>query len=110
MKKTLIASAVAAATFSGAALAQESNLPTVYGNIQYVVKHTNVDGGGSSVEHADNGSTLGVTHDHEIAPGVTGFFKVELEGNADDKANSEGLSKLDEAYIGVKGDNFGKVW
>lgn len=111
MKKTLIASAVAAATFSGAALAQESNMPTVYGNIQYVLKHTNVDGAGSTIEHADNGSTLGVKHDHEIAPGVTGFFKLELEGlAADDKDRESGLEDLDEAYIGVKGDSFGQVW
>jgi len=111
MKKTILASAIAAATFSGAALAQESNLPTVYGNIQYVLKHTNVDGAGSAVEHADNGSTLGVKHDHEIAPGITGFFKLELEGiNADDKADSNGIDGLDEAYIGVKGDSFGQVW
>lgn len=59
MKKTLIASAVAAATFSGAALAQESNLPTVYGNIQYVVHYDDVKGGDNGLEHADNGSTPG---------------------------------------------------
>ena len=51
------------------------SMPSVYGNIQYVVTHANVDGGGSALEHADNGSTLGVKHDHEIAPGVTGFFQ-----------------------------------
>lgn len=122
MKKTLIASAIAAATFSGAVSAQASlsaselaakmdSMPQVYGNIQYVLKHTNVDGGGSALEHADNGSTLGVKHDHEIAPGVTGFFKLELEGiNADDKASSDGIDALDEAYVGVKGDSFGQVW
>ncbi|KPQ01946.1 porin [Marinobacter sp. HL-58] len=111
MKKTLIASAIAAATFSGSALAQESNMPTVYGNIQYAIAHDNFDGGPSSVEHFDNGSTLGVSHDHEIAPGITGFFKVELEGiNADDKAGSNGIDALDEAYIGAKGDSFGQIW
>ncbi|MFO7530461.1 MAG: porin [Marinobacter sp.] len=111
MKKTLIASAIAAATFSGAVAAQESNLPTVYGNIQYALTHTNVDGAGSTVDHFDNGTTLGVKHDHEIAPGITGFLKLELEGiNADDKAASSGIDKLDEAYIGVEGDSFGKIW
>lgn len=110
MKKTLIASAIAAATFSGAVSAMES-MPTVYGNIQYALTHTNVDGAGSVVEHSDNGSTLGVKHDHEIAPGITGFFKMELEGiNADDKSSSSGINALDEAYIGVKGDSFGQVW
>jgi predicted porin len=122
MKKTLIASAIAAATFSGSVFAQSEmsaselaakmdSMPSVYGNIQYVLTHTNVDGAGSTVEHADNGSTLGVKHDHEIAPGITGFFKLELEGiNADDKSSSNGIDALDEAYIGVKGDSFGQVW
>ncbi|WP_298453330.1 porin [uncultured Marinobacter sp.] len=111
MKKTLIASAIAAVAFSGTAMAQESNLPTVYGNIQYALSHTNTEGGGSSLDHYDNGSTLGVTHDHEIAPGVTGFFKLELDGfNADDKSYGRGQARLDEAYIGVKGDSFGQIW
>ncbi|MDK8466034.1 porin [Marinobacter sp. SS13-12] len=122
MKKTLIASAIAAATFSGSALAQTTasaselaarmdSMPTVYGNIQYAIAHDNFDGGPSSLEHFDNGSTLGVKHDHEIAPGITGFFKLELEGlAADDKDRESGLEDLDEAYIGVKGDSFGQVW
>lgn len=111
MKKTLIASAIAAATISGTAMAQESNLPTIYGNIQYALVHDNFDGGPSTVDHYDNGSTLGILHDHEIAPGITGFFKLELEDiAADDKANSSGINGLDEAYIGVRGDSFGQVW
>ncbi|KPQ28003.1 MAG: Outer membrane protein (porin) [Marinobacter excellens HL-55] len=111
MKKTILASAIAAATFSGAVMAQESNLPTVYGNIQYAIAHDNVDGGPSAIEHFDNGSTLGVTHEHQIAPGITGFFKIELEGiNADDKSASNGIDGLDEAYIGIKGDSFGQLW
>ncbi|WP_148861658.1 porin [Marinobacter fonticola] len=111
MKKTLIASAVAAATFSGAALAQESNLPTVYGNIQYALAYDAIDNGPNSLEHFDNGTTLGVKHEHVIAPGFTGFFKLELEGiNADDKSYEDGIDDLDEAYIGVKGDSFGQLW
>ena len=110
MKKTILASAIAAATFSGAAFAQESNMPTVYGNIQYVVTHENVDGGSSSIEHADNGSTIGVKHDHEIAPGLKGFLKAELEYDADDKAGNDGLNSFDEAYVGVQSDSFGKLW
>lgn len=120
MKKTLIASAVAAATFSGSALAMESaselaarmdSMPQVYGNIQYVVVHEDVTGGENGIKHADNGSTIGVKHDHEIAPGITGFFKLELEGlAADDKDRESGLEDVDEAYIGVKGDSFGQLW
>lgn len=111
MKKTLIASAVAAATFSGAALAQEANLPTVYGNIQLTSVYSDYDGAGSEFGGIqDNGSTLGVKHSHEIAPGIEGFFKAELEFDADDKAGNGGLNSFDEAYIGVKGDSFGQIW
>lgn len=120
MKKTLIASAIAAATFSGSVLAMETaselaarmdSMPSVYGNIQYAFVHDNFDGGPSTVNHRDNGSTLGVTHDHAIAPGITGFLKIELDGiDADDKAHGRGRIRLDEAYMGVEGDSFGKVW
>jgi len=115
MKKTILASAIAAATFSGAALAQESNLPTVYGNIQYALAYSDVENEAGAkangIDHFDNGTTLGIAHDHEIAPGITGFLKLELEGiGADDKAGSSGIDSLDEAYIGVKGDSFGQVW
>lgn len=122
MKKTLLASAIAAATFSGSAMAQTTataselaarmdSMPTVYGNIQYAIAHDNVDGGGSELSHFDNGSTLGIKHDHEIAGGITGFFKLELEGlAADDKDRESGLEDLDEAYIGIKGDSFGQIW
>jgi len=106
MKKTLIASAIAAISFSGAVAAQSA--PSVYGNIQYIVKSIDVDGAGSTVEHADNGTTLGVKHEHQIAPGLTGFFKLELDGFGADEKGSEG-SKIDEAYIGVRSDSFGQI-
>src|SRR5690554_1937271 len=111
MKKTILASAIAAATFSGAALAQESNLPTIYGNIQLAVMHDSDDGGGSSIKHFDNGSTIVVLRDHQIAPGVEGFFKAEFHFNADDNNDAgSGIYEIDEAYVGVRGDNFGQIW
>ncbi|NWO04330.1 MAG: porin [Alteromonadaceae bacterium] len=110
MKKTILASAIAAASFSGAAFAQESNLPTVYGNIQYAITHDDVKDGSSDVEHRDNGSTIGIKHDHEIMPGLSGFFKAELEFNGDDANTSTGLDDFDEAYIGVESDSFGRLW
>ena len=114
MKKTILASAIAAATFSGAALAQESNLPTIYGNIQLAVVHDNTDGGDSFVDHYDNGSTLGVLHNHQIAPGIEGFFKAEFhflaDSNNDTLGRDSGLFEIDEAYVGVRGDNFGQIW
>lgn len=121
MKKTLIATAIAAASFSGAALAQATlsaselaakmdSMPTVYGNIQLAYDYQDTDNGGSTSQLLDNGSTIGVKHSHEIMPGVTGFFKAELEFDADSKAGNGGLNAFDEAYIGVEGDSFGKVW
>jgi predicted porin len=114
MKKTILASAIAAATFSGAALAQESNLPTVYGNIQYALSYTDaeaISGAKSNgLEHFDNGSTLGVVHDHEIAPGLTGFFKIEIDRLGADDISERSTFRIDEAYVGVKGDNFGQLW
>ena len=89
--------------------AKMDSMPSVYGNIQYAIAHDSYDGGPSGVEHFDNGSTLGVTHDHAIANGITGFFKIELDGFGADEKDSDGAN-IDEAYIGVKGDSFGQIW
>jgi len=121
MKKTLIASAIAAISFSGAVAAQVTmsasemaakmdSMPQVYGNIQLMTTYDDVKDGPNSTDFADNGSTIGVKHEHLIAPGITGFFKAELEFDADDKASQIGLEQFDEAYIGVKGDSFGQIW
>jgi predicted porin len=116
MKKTLIASAIAAATLTSNAFAMDpatdlaemlEGMPTIYGNIQlYHASNTTEVGSAetSTNELSNGGSTLGFTHDHMISDGLTGFMKAEFEFQADDKGSSTGLSKLDEAYIGVKGD------
>jgi predicted porin len=98
-------------------------MPEVYGNIQLAQFWSEEDPKGgtktSSHEFADNGSTIGFKHDHAITEDLTGFFKAELEFDADDKANkletdqgdglkAPGLTQLDEAYIGLKGD-FGSI-
>jgi len=124
MKKTLIASAVAAATLSSTAFAMDpanemqsmmDAMPTLSGNIQLAYVNNEMDNGTSKIgsnETYDNGSTIRITHDHEISAGVTGFLKMEYDVDADDKGNTNagGNSqfKLDEGYIGVKGD-FGSV-
>jgi predicted porin len=122
LKKTLIASAIAAAAFSGAIAAQPAMsimeltdkmdaMPNFYGNIQYVYTYSDSDQTGGGGQHADNGTTLGFTNSHQIVPGVEGFMKVELEVKAaDEKGGGNGLVDLDEAYIGVRGDSFGEVW
>lgn len=115
MKKTLIASAVALATFASAGVsAQEVNLPKIYGNIQLTVaneyfKAAGAKDGQDAYDFVDNGSTLGVTHEHEVSPGYTAFFKAEFEFNATGADGDDGWDNLDEAYIGVKGD-FGQIW
>lgn len=113
MKKTLIASAIAAATLaSSAAFAADAKMPTLYGNIQLAYGHTSEEASGGTEQTTndffDNGSTLGVKHSHEIMPGVEGFLKAEFEFNADNKDTSGGVDTLDEAFIGVKG-GFGSV-
>ena len=120
MKKTLIASAVAAAALTTNAFAMDpatdlaerlDSMPTIYGNIQLAHfwneaedASGNTIAADSSHEFADGGSTIGFKHSHEISEGLTGFLKAEMEFDADDKGSSTGLSSLDEAYIGVKGD------
>ncbi|MFD2231957.1 porin [Alkalimarinus sediminis] len=132
MKKTLIASAVAAAALSTSAFAMDpatelaeklDSMPTIYGNVQIVatyadVKSKTVQGaperGMSDYGMADNGSTLGFKHSHEVAPGLTAFAKIEFEYSATEKQDANqggggGLGETDEAYLGLKGD-FGSVW
>jgi predicted porin len=125
MKKTLLASAIAAAAFSSAVLAQSSQpamsieelsekmtrMPTVYGNVQIAYSYTDSDLSGSQNSLFDNGTTIGVTHELEIVPGIIGFAKIELQGvESTEKGSGNGLVDLDEAYIGVRGKSFGQVW
>lgn len=123
MKKTLIASAVAAATLSSTAFAMDpasdlaarlDSMPSVYGNIQLAWLNETTENGpnteNSTNEMIDNGSTIGFKHSHAISDGVEGFFKAEFHFDADDNSNANANlgENLDEAYIGVKGD-FGSV-
>lgn len=151
MNKTLIASAIALATFTTGAFAatgapvtdedvtpvsdvastlaaRMDSMPVVYGNIQLAWAYTDADKniganfddfgnltadyfeGSTTSGIADNGSTIGFKHDHEISPGLEAFLKIELDGfGAANKANSAGRIRLDEAYIGLRG-GFGEVW
>lgn len=87
------------------------SMPQVYGNVQIVYTYEDSDLNGDSNGLSDNGSTIGLTHEHEIAPGVTGFAKIELQGiESTEKGAGNGLTDLDEAYIGIRGDSFGQVW
>ena len=117
MKKTLIASAIAAAALSTSVFAMDSkpaaelseildSMPTIFGNIQYVQVNTDVNDV-TSHDFKDNGSTIGFKHKHAITEDVEGFLKAEFHFGADDE-NGGGFSGLDEAFIGAKGD-FGSI-
>jgi len=117
MKKTLIASAIAAATLSTSAFAMDpatdlaemlESMPDIYGNIQLTHLSTDTDGV-TAHEMIDNGSTLGFKHSSAISEGMEAFFKAEFHFDADDKETGESLGEeLDEAYIGVRGE-FGSI-
>lgn len=111
MKKTLIASAIAA-TLSVSAFASDEAadaaskidaMPTVYGTIELAHVSTDDDNLKTN-EFQNNGSTIGIKHEHAISEGVTAFLKAEFEFGADDKNSSNGIDTLDEAYIGLRGD------
>jgi len=120
MKKTLIASAIAAATLSTSAFAMDpatdlaemlESMPDIYGNIQLTHLSTDTDGV-TAHEMIDNGSTLGFKHSSAISEGVEAFFKAEFHFDADDSDQDNGSESLgedlDEAYIGVRGE-FGSI-
>ncbi|WP_456267910.1 porin [Kushneria sp. AK178] len=135
MKKTLLATAIAGALGTMAAGAQAATVYNqdgskldVYGNVQLgwrSIKNAQVDAddnftGQSSAEDDlfDNGSTIGFRGEHIINPDLTGYFRAEFEFNADrqkgfydtagSNSDASGLSKGDQAYLGLTG-NFGDV-
>jgi len=102
MKKTLVAVAVTSAVFTAiSAQAADTNVDT-YGNIQLVYA-----AGEDTSELTDNGSTFGFKGETALKNDLVGFFKYELEADADEKTSDIAVN-LDQAYVGVKGD-FGKV-
>jgi len=105
MKKSLIAIAVSTSAFSMSAVHAADGVE-IYGNIQtvYTIQEATPD---DTAQLEDNGSTFGFKGEKELKNGLTGFFKYELEADADEKT-SDITVNLDQAYIGVKG-GFGSV-
>lgn len=102
MKKTLVAVAVTSAVFTAiSAQAADTSVDT-YGNIQLVYAD-----GEDTAELTDNGSTFGFKGETSLKDDLVGFFKYELEADADEKTSDVDVN-LDQAYVGIKG-NFGKV-
>lgn len=112
MKKTLLATAIAGALGASAAAQaatvynQDGTQLDLYGNLQFAYADVNNAEGESEDGLVDNGSTLGVAGQHVINPGLTGYFKYEFEGPADEIKGDGGLNVGDQAYFGLKG-NFG---
>lgn len=111
MKKTLIASAVAA-TLSANAFADNlaskiDAMPKISGSIAFA--HVSADNDTiTEREFQDNGSFIGISHEHAVSEGLTAFAHVELLFAADNEDDSNGIDALDYGYIGVRGD-FGSV-
>ncbi len=113
MKKTLLATAIAASMAATGAQAatvynQDGTKLDLYGNVQ--LAYAAVDQGADTTDElTDNGSTVGFSGEHMISQGLAGYFKLEFETDADEiKGSGNGLVDGDQAYMGLKG-NFGDV-
>ncbi|MBZ9557511.1 MULTISPECIES: porin [unclassified Modicisalibacter] len=112
MKKTLLATAIAGALGASAAAQaatvynEDGTQFDIYGNLQFAYADTKDSSGDSQDEILDNGSTIGFKGQHVINPGLTGYFKYEFEGDADEIKGAGGIDTGDQAYMGLKG-NFG---
>jgi predicted porin len=125
MKKTLLATAIAAAMAASGAQAatvynQEGTKLDIYGNIQIAYYDTDdaildEDGVFTGVTDTDNtltdnGTTFGFRAEHVITSGLTGYLTLEIddfdatEMATFDRSNQTG----DTAFVGMRG-NFGDV-
>lgn len=132
MKKTALASAIAASMAVAPALVSAADvvpdtgsevsrlaarldaLPEIYGNVQMMYTNADQEGfGGNRSQLTDYGySTLGIRHSHEILPGVEAFGKLELQRFSPTEGTEKSANtsiQVDEAYLGIRGD-FGEVW
>jgi len=126
MKKTLIASAIAAATLSTGAFAMDNThadkilgmvegMPKISGDIELFASYTDADGNTGSRSDGiqdDVDSTIAIDHETMISEETTAYAHVELvyntAGNLDDTGSANASPALDVAYIGFKG-GFGDV-
>ncbi|MDZ7853688.1 MAG: porin [Halomonas sp.] len=128
MKKTLLATAIAASLAASGAQAatvynQDGTKLDIYGNIQIAYYNTDsaviledpetgeLDGTTESSDSiADNGTTFGFAAEHVIYDGLTGYMKLEFDDiQADEmKTANDATDSGDQAYVGLKG-NFGDV-
>ena len=71
----------------------------VYGSLNYMVSNNENASGVATAKAENNGSSIGVDFTSNLAEGVDGFAKLEVDIDADDSGSSPFDSKL--AYAGV---------
>ena len=90
--------AVAVALLSPAKQAKASEMK-VYGSLNYMVSNNENSSGVATAKAENNGSSIGVDFSSNIAEGIDGFAKLEVDIDADDSGSSPFDSKL--AYAGI---------
>jgi len=110
MKKIILATAIAALSTSAFA-GQEDAKPTidVYGHLNIVYQNDNFNSywAEGKSDLYDNGSTLGVYGQHEVAPGINAFARIEVDSNG--LTDNDFTLFSDEAYVGIEG-RYGRIW
>ena len=71
----------------------------VYGSLNYMLSNNEDANGKSTAKAENNGSSIGVDFNSNIAEGIDGFAKLEVDIDADDSGSSPFDSKL--AYAGI---------
>lgn len=111
MRKLILATAIATLSTSALAAQEESKpIIDVYGHLNITYIHDNFNSywnkGGSDL--FDNGSTLGVYGQHEVAPGINAFARIEVDSSG--LTDSDGVYfNSDEVYVGLQG-RYGRIW
>jgi len=77
----------------------------VYGSLNYMVSNNENSSGVATAKAENNGSSIGVDFSSNIAEGIDGFAKLEVDIDADDSGSSPFDSKL--AYAGIDMGNAG---
>ena len=71
----------------------------VYGSLNYMLSNNEDANGVATAKAENNGSSIGVDFESNLAEGIDGFAKLEVDIDADDSGSSPFDSKL--AYAGV---------
>ena len=77
----------------------------VYGSLNYMLSNNEDANGTATAKAENNGSSIGVDFSSNLAEGINGFAKLEVEIDADDSGSSPFDSKL--AYAGIDMGNAG---